>query len=162
MQMSNPMPRTQQDQWNRRLLPMVTVVPYVLLAILTGVTVAIRRSNGDPFVIDLALCALTAAWMLWMFTLHPAWRERPRMMGLFVGVLIVLMAILVIRDPWFGLFTPAGYFYSFRFFSWPSELAAITGGSIVAGPPPGGRRAHNRGHGVAPPPPPPPPDNRPP
>ncbi|GAA4640287.1 sensor histidine kinase [Actinoallomurus vinaceus] len=128
--MSNPMPRT---QWNRRSLPMVTVVPYVLLAIPTGVTVAIRRSNGDSFAIDLALCALTAAWMLWMFTLHPAWRERPRVMGLFVSVLIVLMAILVIRDPWFGLFTPAGYFYSFRFFSWPSELAAISGVAIVAG-----------------------------
>jgi signal transduction histidine kinase len=131
--MSNPMPRTRQDDWPRRLLPMVTVVPYALLAILTGVTVAIRRSNGDSFVIDLALCALTAAWMLWVFTLHPAWRERPRVMGLFVGVLIVLMAILVIRDPWFGLFTPAGYFYSYRLFSWPSELAAISGVAIVAG-----------------------------
>ena len=42
--MSGPMPRA---QWDRRLLPLVTVVPYVLLAILTGVTVAIRRSNGD-------------------------------------------------------------------------------------------------------------------
>ncbi|MCO6007248.1 sensor histidine kinase [Actinoallomurus purpureus] len=131
--MSDPMLHTQQAQQARRLLPLVTVVPYVLLAILTGVTVAIRRSNGDSFVIDLALCALTAAWMLWMFTLHPAWRERPRVMGLFVGVLIVLMAILVVRDPWFGFFTPAGYFYSFRFFSWPSELAAISGVAIVAG-----------------------------
>jgi signal transduction histidine kinase len=130
MQMSDPTPRTRPDQ---RLLPLVTVVPYVLLALLTGVTVAIRRSNGDSFVIDLALCALTAAWMLWVFTLHPAWRERPRVMGLFVGVLIVLMAVLVVRDPWFGLFTPAGYFYSFRFFSWPSELAAISGVAIVAG-----------------------------
>jgi signal transduction histidine kinase len=94
---------------------------------------AIRRSNGDPFVIDLVLCALTAAWMLGMFTLHPAWRERPRVMGLFLAVLIVLMAILVIRDPWFGLFTPAGYIYSFRLLPWPSELAAISGVSIVAG-----------------------------
>jgi signal transduction histidine kinase len=68
-----------------------------------------------------------------MFTLHPAWRERPRVMGLFLAVLIVLMAILVIRDPWFGLFTPAGYIYSFRLLPWPSELAAISGVSIVAG-----------------------------
>jgi signal transduction histidine kinase len=71
--------------------------------------------------------------MLWMFTLHPAWRERPRVMGLFLAVLIVLMAILVVRDPWFGLFTPAGYIYSFRLLPWPSELAAISGVSIVAG-----------------------------
>jgi signal transduction histidine kinase len=131
--MTKPLPRTGQAQWNARLLPLVTVVPYVLLAVLTGVTVAIRRSNGDPFGLDLALSALTAAWMLWMFTLHPRWRERPRTMGLFVGVLIVLMAVLVIRDPWFGLFTPAGYFYSFRLFSWPWELAAVSGVAVVAG-----------------------------
>jgi signal transduction histidine kinase len=129
--MNNPMPRSRQvRQW---LLPLVTVVPYALLAVLTVITVAVRRSSGDPFGIDLALCALTAAWMLWMFTLHPAWRERPRVMGLFLAVLIALMAILVIRDPWFGLFAPAGYFYSFRLLSWPSELAAIGGVAVVAG-----------------------------
>jgi signal transduction histidine kinase len=133
MQMSNPMLRTGQDPWNRRSLPIVSVGPYALLAILTITTVAIRRSNGDPFVVDLALCALTAAWMLWMYTLHPDWRERTRVMGLFLAVLIVLMAILVSRDPWFGLFTPAGYIYSFRLLPWPSELAAISGVSIVAG-----------------------------
>jgi signal transduction histidine kinase len=133
MQMSNPMPLPRQEQWNRRLLPLVTVVPYVLLAIMTGATVGIRRSHGDAFAIDLALCVLTAAWMLWMFTLHPSWRERPQVMGLFVGVLIVLMAILVIRDPWFALFTPAAYFYAFRVLPWPSELAAISGVAIVAG-----------------------------
>jgi signal transduction histidine kinase len=126
-------PHTRHAESNRRLLPLVTVVPYVLLAILTGVTVVVRRSHGDSFVIDLGLCAVTAAWMLWMFTLHPAWRERPRVMGLFLAVLIALMAILVIRDPWFGMFTPAGYFYSFRLLSWPSELVAISGVSIVAG-----------------------------
>ncbi|MFF0309926.1 sensor histidine kinase [Streptosporangium sp. NPDC004379] len=131
--MSAPTPHTRQDRWNRGLLPLVTVVPYVLLAIMTGVTVAIRGSDGDLFGVDLALCALTAAWMLWMFTLHPAWRERPRIMGLFMGGLIVLMAILVVRDPWFGLFTPVGYFYAFRVLPWPSELAAIGGVAIVAG-----------------------------
>jgi signal transduction histidine kinase len=133
MQMSDLMPRTRPDQWNHRLRPIRTVVPYVLLAMMTGVTLPIRRSNGDPYVIDLALCALTAVWMLWMFTLHPAWRERPRVMGLFVAGLIVLTAILVIRDPWFGLFTPVGYLYSFQLLPWPSELAAIGAMAIVAG-----------------------------
>ncbi|MDN3357755.1 sensor histidine kinase [Actinomadura sp. DC4] len=131
--MNDPMPRTRRDPFGGRLLPIVSVGPYVLLAVLTVITVPIRRSSGDPYVVDLALCALTAAWMLWMFTLHPAWHDRPRVMALFVTVLIVLMAVLVSRDPWFGLFTPAGYIYSFRLLSWPSELAAISGVSIVAG-----------------------------
>ncbi|MCO5996845.1 sensor histidine kinase [Actinoallomurus rhizosphaericola] len=131
--MSDPTPHTRQGLGNRRWLLMTTVVPYPLLAVLTGVTVAMRRSNGDSFTVDLTLCALTAAWMLWMFTLHPAWRERPRVMGSFVGVLIVLVAILVLRNPWFSLFTPACYFYSFRLLPWPWELAAIAGVAIVAG-----------------------------
>jgi len=125
--MSNPMPRVPHTRW------LATVMPYVLLAALTGATVVVRRSDDDPLIVDLVLCALTGAWMLWMFTLHPAWRERPRVMGLFLTVLILLMAILVIRDPWFGLFTPAGYIYAFRLLSWPSELAAIGGVAIVAG-----------------------------
>src|SRR3569833_3172503 len=112
--MSNPMPRVPHTRW------LATVMPYVLLAALTGATVVVRRSSGDPLVVDLVLCALTGAWMLWMFTLHPAWRERPRVMGLFLAVLIALMAILVIRDPWFGMFTPAGYIYAFRLLSWPA------------------------------------------
>jgi hypothetical protein len=48
-----------------------------------------------------------------MFTLHPAWRVRPRPMALFFVVFVVIMAILVLRDPWFGFLTPAGYFYAF-------------------------------------------------
>ena len=46
-----------------------------------SLTVAIKHSAAGSLVIDLALCALAAAWMLWMFTLHPAWRERPRVMA---------------------------------------------------------------------------------
>ncbi|GII56284.1 hypothetical protein Pth03_46730 [Planotetraspora thailandica] len=81
----------------------VAVVPYVLLAILIVVTVVGKRSAGASLFIDLALCALAAAWMLWVFTLHPAWRERVPVMAVFFTVLIAIMAILVIRDPWFGV-----------------------------------------------------------
>jgi signal transduction histidine kinase len=67
----------------------VTVVPYVLLAILAGSTAVVKRSTGGSLLIDLALCALAAAWMLSMFTLHPAWRERPPVMAVFLAVLLV-------------------------------------------------------------------------
>src|SRR3569833_1810798 len=101
-------PHTRHAESSRRLLPLVTVVPYVLLAILTGVTVVVRRSHGDSFVIDLGLCAVTAAWMLWMFTLHPAWRERPRVMGLFLAVLIARVAVRGGGGPGGGGGAPAG------------------------------------------------------
>src|SRR5580658_596666 len=58
MDMSGPMPLSQElDPMSRRLLPMVTVVPYVLLAILTVFTVLLKHSAGGSLLIDLALCA---------------------------------------------------------------------------------------------------------
>src|SRR2546423_830654 len=85
---------------------LVTVVPYVLLAILAIFTSLLKRSAGRSLVIDLALCAVAAAWMLVLFTLRPAWRERLPLMVVFLTGLIVITMVLVIRDPWFGFFTP--------------------------------------------------------
>lgn len=117
---------------SRRSL-LVTVVPYVLLGALTVVTVVAKWSAGTSLYIDLGLCVLTAAWMLWMFTLHPAWRDRAPLMILFLGVLLVLMAVLILRDPWFGIFTPAGYFYAFRLLPWPWLLVGVVLVAILAG-----------------------------
>ncbi|WHT15680.1 sensor histidine kinase [Crossiella sp. CA-258035] len=112
---------------------MVGALPYTLLAALAAGTVAIRWSNGQSPVVDLALCALAAAWMFWLHTLYPAWRTRPRVMAVFVAGLIVIMAVLVVRAPWFGLFTPAGYLFAFRVLPWPGRLAGVAGVAVVAG-----------------------------
>ncbi|MCA2229354.1 sensor histidine kinase [Nonomuraea aurantiaca] len=112
---------------------LVTVGPYALLALLAGVTVAIKRSAGESPLIDLVLCALMAAWMLGVFTLRPAWRERVPVMAVFFTVLILLTAILVVRDPWFGFFTPAAYVYAFRVLPWPWEPVGVAAVAMVAG-----------------------------
>ncbi|GAA3263336.1 sensor histidine kinase [Nonomuraea helvata] len=111
----------------------VTVGPYALLALLTGVTVAAKRSAGASLLIDLVLCALMAAWMLGVFTLRPAWREREPVMAAFFTVLLLLTAILVIRDPWFGFFTPAAYVFAFRVLRWPWEPIGVGAVAVVAG-----------------------------
>jgi signal transduction histidine kinase len=131
--MSGPMPLSQTDPLTRRLLPLVTVVPYVLLAILVGFTVLLKHSAPGSLRIDLGLCALAAAWMLGMFTLHPAWRVRPPQMAVFFTGLIAIAAVLVIRDSWFGFFTPACYFYAFGVLAWPWRLAGVAAAAIVAG-----------------------------
>jgi hypothetical protein len=71
MYMSEPMPLTRMGMPERRMLPVVTVGPYVLLALLTVATVAIKHSAAGSLRIDLALCGLSVAWIAWMFTLHP-------------------------------------------------------------------------------------------
>ncbi|WP_436533446.1 sensor histidine kinase [Actinoplanes sp. HUAS TT8] len=116
--------------WEPRLRPLVTVVPYVLLAGLTGFTVIVEHGHG--IAPDLLLGALAAGWNLVFFTVRPAWRERPRIMEVFLAGLIVLGLILAFRHPWFGFYTPALYFYAFRVIGWPRELFFIAGAALVA------------------------------
>jgi signal transduction histidine kinase len=132
--MSEPMPFSRQrDAREQRLLPVINVAPYVLLAILTAFTVIYKRSAGGSLLIDLVLCAAAAAWTLWLFTLHPAWRVRPRVMAVFFTGFLVLMAVLVVRDPWFGFLVPAGYLFAFAVLRWPWQLAGVAAVAVVAG-----------------------------
>jgi signal transduction histidine kinase len=134
VQMSEPTPRSwladsAVDRWPKT----ANTIPYGLLVVLVGFTVASKHSAGRSLALDLGLCALAAGWMLWMYTLHPAWQARPALMAVFVGGLAVVMAVLVVRDPWFGFFTPAGYYYSFRVLPWPWLLGGVAASAIVAG-----------------------------
>jgi signal transduction histidine kinase len=109
------------------------VLPYALLSVLAVVTVAIRWSDGRSPLIDLALCVLAVVWMWWLFTLHSAWRERPPVMTVFFTGLIVIMAVLVVRAPWFGFFTPACYLFVFRVLPWPWRQVGVAAVAVVAG-----------------------------
>ncbi|WUH92336.1 sensor histidine kinase [Streptomyces sp. NBC_00433] len=131
--MSRPEPPAPTRGQDERLLPLVTVVPYPLLAALALVTVIIEHRAGGSLIVDLGLCAATALWMLCMFTLHPGWWERPAVMGLFFAGVVVLTGVLVVRDPWFGLFTPACYFYAFGIVPWPWRLPAIAAVAVESG-----------------------------
>lgn len=113
---------------------LVTVVPYSLLAFLTVFTViAEEPSAGYSLLVDLALCGLTAAWMYFMFTRRPDWWDRPVIMAVFFAGLVVLTAVLVVRHPAFGFFTPAPYIYAFAMLPWPWRLLAVSVVAVVAG-----------------------------
>ncbi|WP_433384682.1 sensor histidine kinase [Actinoplanes sp. CA-142083] len=122
-----------QTAWERRQRPMVTVVPYVLLAFLAALTVAYKHDQPGSLAIDLALCAAAAVWNLVFFTVHPPWRERRGIMSVFLAGLILFGLIMVIRNPWFGFYSVALYFYAFRIIGWPRELFFIAGTAVVAG-----------------------------
>ncbi|TCC11795.1 sensor histidine kinase [Kribbella soli] len=111
----------------------VTVVPYVLLACLAAVTIPIKRDQPQSLAVDLVLCALIALWTLGMFTLRPARRTDVRAMAIFVTGFVILLAVLVVRDPWFGFLTPAGYFYTFVLLPWPGELLGVSAVAVIAG-----------------------------
>jgi signal transduction histidine kinase len=97
-------------RWERVQRPAIAVLPYAMLGVAVVLTLMFTRIQAMALLPILALSALMAAWLLWMYTLHPAWRQRPRMMLLFFAGWTVIAATLVIRDPIFGFFSWSGYF----------------------------------------------------
>jgi hypothetical protein len=115
---------------------MVGVVPYVMLAFSAALTLVLYRAHwetGSPLT-PLVMCGVAAAWTLWMYTLHPAWRDRPRLMGLFVAVLLALMTVMVAEYSWLGFYTFTGYYFVYWLVgSWPWRIAGIGLVACLAG-----------------------------
>jgi signal transduction histidine kinase len=114
---SAPAPDAPAERWS----PVLTVVPYAALVFCVLVSLSLGTA-GRALIGELVLSAAAAAWMLWMFTLHPAWRFRPRMMAAFITVLIVIGALLVLDNTLFGIYTFTIYFYVLTFMAWPWQL----------------------------------------
>jgi signal transduction histidine kinase len=74
--------------------------------------------------VTFAAVAATAAWLLWMITLHPRWSTRPRIMVTYFAGLLALMALLIWCHPFFGFFAWTGYL---------SAVAALRGRWRLAG-----------------------------
>ncbi|GIL27238.1 hypothetical protein NUM_24920 [Actinocatenispora comari] len=113
--------------------PVLTVLPYLLLAFLAAITVPVQHANGASPIVELVLAAALAGWMLWLFTLHPGWRDRPVVMAVFLAGVVAVTMVLVLRAPWFGFFTPAAYVYAYRLVRWPGQLVAVAAVAVVAG-----------------------------
>ncbi len=126
--MSTPSTASTLDEWERRGEAALLAVPYVMLVVSVVLTVLLPP-HRDLLLADVLLAVAAAGWMLWMFTLHPAWRSRPPVMTVFFAVLVVLMAVLVITDPWFGFFSFTAYFFVYTL---SAGLLRVLGVVVVA------------------------------
>jgi signal transduction histidine kinase len=102
--------------------------PYILLAVLAASCFASNGEHGTQLLIDCSLCAAAAAWMAGMYTLNRA-RRRPRHAAVFIAGLLVLTAILTLRNGWFGFFIVVSFGYSRELLRWPGPLAV---GAVAA------------------------------
>jgi signal transduction histidine kinase len=124
---SAPVPRPLNERWPALL----TVVPYAALVFCVLVSLAVGTAT-NRLIAELILSAAAAAWTLWMFTLHPAWRNRPRLMALFVTVLLVIGALLVLDNTLFGIYTFTIYFYVLTVLAWPWRLLGAVAVGLLA------------------------------
>jgi signal transduction histidine kinase len=132
--MTSSMPRglPNPDPLLQRSRPALAVLPYGMLVFCVLLSLSLPNPGPRAEVAALVLSALAAAWMLWMYTLHPAWRDRPRVMALFVAVLLVIGALLVLDNTIFGLFTFTIFIYVIRCLVWPWRLLGAAGVGLLA------------------------------
>jgi signal transduction histidine kinase len=130
--MSMPEPDDRLEAWERREQSAIATLPYLMLAITTIVGVIIYTGSEGALLIDFGLVGL-AAGLLVTFTLWRAVRERPAFMAVFLTAMIIVMALLVLRSPWFGFFTFTGYFYSYYVPVGKWRLLAVAAVALVTG-----------------------------
>jgi signal transduction histidine kinase len=94
-----------------RELRLLLVLPYVMLAIATGLAVGIDHGQAGKLLGDLGLAALTASWMAVIQALRLQWHQRQLLMAACYVVLLALMTALVLRDPIYGFYTWTGYIW---------------------------------------------------
>jgi signal transduction histidine kinase len=121
------------DFWERRELPVLTGLPYVLLTLCTAVDLI----AGGGGLVDLAVAAAAAAVMaaIDLRDHRSSWTEPQTALGTTSAavaflVLTGLSAALVISQPLFGFYVFTGYFWSWRLLE---GRARFVGVALVAG-----------------------------
>jgi signal transduction histidine kinase len=138
------------DVRERRLGRASRVVPYVLLTAATILSWSIADQSWAHRLGTLGIAGLAAAWMLWMVTLHPGWARRRALMAVHFAGLMALTAVLVTRNPWFGLFAVTGYWHAWEFLAGRWRLVGTTvAATLHVTAIFGGRPPTNLGAGVA-------------
>jgi hypothetical protein len=127
------------DRWERRFEKVLEVLPYALLAG-SAVLSLIQpgQTRGDRLA-TAGLVALTAAWVLSMYTLRPPrWRERTGPMVVYFAGMLTLAAVLTARSWFFVAFAVTGLVQAF--FLLPTVLAfiGVAATSVVIYTVPGG------------------------
>jgi signal transduction histidine kinase len=130
-----PQTDAQLDASDRRLDRAFRVAPYVLLAVSTLLATisgdVIEHRSAAYRLGTIAVAGLAAGWMLWMVTLHPSWARRRRLMALYCAGLLLLLAVLVTRSPWFGLFALTGYLHTWELLPGRWRVAGVTATAVI-------------------------------
>jgi signal transduction histidine kinase len=105
-------PARSTQPWEQRLRLIDLVLPYPMLAVSIGLAAVLTGTgygSWHRFLFGVSLAAVAAVWTLIVVTLHPAWEQRPKLMGGYYVGRTALAAVLVAVNPWFGLYAFVGY-----------------------------------------------------
>jgi signal transduction histidine kinase len=125
------------DFWERRELPVLTALPYVMLTLCTAFAVIHGQQGVGGVPLDLALAATAAAVMatIDLRDHRSSWTDPQTAMptgcaAVAFLVLTGLSAALVIRQPLFGFYVFTGYFWAWRLLVGRARFVGVV---LVAG-----------------------------
>ncbi len=138
------MPLSRRGRRGTTAAPATMVRPLRVLAVLARLHRLLEGGRG-PSAIDLALSrAGRGVDRCWMFTLHPAWRERPRLMAVFFAGLIALIGRPGHAGPVVRVLHVHRLLLRVRVCRWPWRLPGVDRGGPRRGHRPGQRPAQGR------------------
>jgi signal transduction histidine kinase len=125
-------PRTREswlDAWERREQPVLAVIPWFALVLSVILVAALESPTTRALEVNLGLAVLAGAWMAWFFIRHPAWTERSPLLWTAVTGLLVIMAVMVLHDPIYGIYAWTGYLFVYQL---PMGVPRLGGTFVVA------------------------------
>jgi len=88
------------------------LVPYLLLVVPLVPYALSQAPSAGAFGITVGVAVAAGAWVAWMVVLHPDSPRRPWQGYVYFAGLLVLVAVLTIRSPWFAFFTWIGFLHA--------------------------------------------------
>jgi signal transduction histidine kinase len=103
------------ESLERRYEAAMRLVPFLLLTVPLVPYVLSMSPSAGAFGITVGIAVAAGAWVLGLVTLHPSWENRPWLMRLYFAGIVVFIALLTARTPWYGFFTWIGFLHAFRY-----------------------------------------------
>ena len=122
------------DRWERKETTLIRVLPYFLIVVATLIAL-LQPAWGMPdrSAAILPLACLVTVWIIWFYTMHPAWRTRRTLMAVYFTGLMLIFAALVVTTPWYGILVFLGYIHSMETLAGPWRFVGIGATAFLSG-----------------------------
>jgi signal transduction histidine kinase len=91
------------------------ILPYLLIAIPLVPYVLSQNPTAGALGITAGIAAAAGAWVTWMVVLRPDRMQRSWLKRLYFAGLLVFIATLTVRSPWFAFFTWIGFLHAWTY-----------------------------------------------
>src|SRR5690242_3415264 len=112
------------ENLDRRYESAGRLVPFLLLVVPLILYVLTQTPSAGAAGITLAVAVAAGAWVTWRVILHPGPPRRPWHGYVYFAGLLVFIAVLTVRSPWFAFFTWIGFLHAGQYLAGAWRWAA--------------------------------------